>query len=81
MAKRPQEKEARMLGIGLDNQDGHVRITRGPNFTVVMGSEETHDRLQGTCQRINERLQKKGRRLADLNGEEFASMVQELGDP
>ena len=27
-----------MLGIGLDNKDGHKRITKGDNFMLVGGS-------------------------------------------
>ena len=28
-----------MLGLGLDNQDGHKRVTKGDNFYLVGGSE------------------------------------------
>ena len=35
-----------MLGVGLDNQDGHKRVTKGDNFYLVGGSEETHERMK-----------------------------------
>lgn len=68
-----------MIGLGLDGKDGHVRITQGPNFAVLMGSEETHERLQETCIKVNEKLERKGRKLGDLSGEEFADLVTEVG--
>jgi len=30
-----------MPGVGLDS-DGHKRLTTGPNFALVGGTEETH---------------------------------------
>ena len=30
---------ALLVGLGLDNQDGHKRITKGDNFYLVGGSE------------------------------------------
>lgn len=36
-----------MLGIGLDNKDGHKRITKGDNFMLVGGSEETLEAHDG----------------------------------
>ena len=48
----PEQKSA-MLGIGLDNKDGHKRITKGDNFMLVGGSEETHERMTETAIKIN----------------------------
>ncbi|MBU1694484.1 MAG: hypothetical protein KKC51_11040 [Verrucomicrobia bacterium] len=79
MSKR-QEK-AHMLGVGLDHQDEHVRITQGPNFTVLLGSEETHENLSGTCMRINEKLRRRGKRLENVSREEFLDLVHDLGEP
>ena len=69
-----------MLGVGFDRKDEHVRITRGPNFTVLMGSEETHEALRGACMRINEQLRRRGRPLERISPEEFEEMVHELGE-
>ena len=35
-----------LLGMGLDNKDGHVRATKGENFRLYGGSKETHERMQ-----------------------------------
>ena len=37
-----KKKKAIIFGIGLDS-DGHKRVTTGPNFALVGGTEETHD--------------------------------------
>lgn len=67
-----------MLGIGLDADDGHVRITQGENFSVLMGSETTHERLSETCIKINERLKKKGKALEEVSPKEFRDLVKEV---
>ena len=41
-ARRPSH---RLLGLGLDATDQHKRITRGEGFSLVGGSEETHERM------------------------------------
>ena len=43
-----QNPHSMMLGVGLDNQDGQKRITKGENFVLVGGSEETHERMTET---------------------------------
>ena len=47
--KRNESPAAIMLGLGLDNEDGHKRITTGENFYLVGGSEETHERMAETA--------------------------------
>ena len=68
---------ARILGLGLDNADGHIRITRGENFDIFLGSESTHEQLQETCVKINEKLDQRGKRLEDLSRDEFVDLIIE----
>ena len=70
---------AAMLGVGLDD-DGHRRITRGENFLLLGGSEETHGRMQQTALRINEQLENRGKRLEDASPEEIREIVADLDD-
>ena len=72
-----QDRSAMMLGLGLDNRDGHRRITRGDNFYLVGGSEETHEKMTETAIKVNEKISRKGKRLADLSPEEFADLIRE----
>jgi hypothetical protein len=65
------------LGVGLDNQDGHVRRTRCDHFFLVGGSEETHERMQDTAIRFNEGLGRRGKRLQDATPEEILDLFHE----
>lgn len=75
--ENPPSGKAVMLGLGLDNADGHKRITKGDNFLLLGGSEETHDRMAETAIKFNERLSSKGKRLEDLSRNEFVDMLSE----
>ena len=77
---RNESPDAIMLGLGLDNEDGHKRITTGENFYLVGGSEETHERMAETAIKFNEKLSARGKRLGDLSGEEFRDMLREAAD-
>lgn len=80
MKENCPRKTARIVGVGLDGEDGHVRITRGGNFDIYLGSESTHDKLQETCIKLNEKLDRKGKRLEELSRDEFVDLVTEAGD-
>ena len=70
-------QRALMMGVGLDNKDGHKRVTKGDNFYLVGGSEETHERMVETSIKVNEKLSKKGKTLAEVSKEEFCDIVRE----
>lgn len=70
-------KKAILLGLGLDNQDGHTRITRGENFHLVGGSQDTHEQMQEKCIKFNEKLQDCGKRLEDLGKDEFLDIADQ----
>ena len=72
-----EQRKAMMFGLGLDGGDGHKRITKGENFVLAGGSEETHERMSETAIKVNEQLSRKGKRLEDVSREEFHDMVRE----
>ena len=73
--------KAKLLGVGLDNTDGEVRVTRGPNFNLVGGSEDTHETMQEKCIKFNEKLSDKGKQLEQLDRKEFLDLAGEVGMP
>jgi hypothetical protein len=77
--KAKDKKKALLLGLGLDNEDGHVRITRGENFQLVGGSEETHGTMQEKAIKFNEKLKGRGKRLEDISHDEFHDIAHEIG--
>ncbi len=76
-AKKPKRKAA-LLGIGLDS-DGHKRITKGDNFTLVGGTQDTHEEMTEKAIKINEKLKARGKRLEEVSHEEFSDIAAEVG--
>jgi hypothetical protein len=76
-APKPPTPSARagLLGIGLDNEDGHKRITRGENFALVGGSEETHGRMTETVVKTFEELKRRDQRLETVAPTELAEII------
>lgn len=67
-----------LLGIGLDS-DGHKRITSGPNFALLGGTQETHEAMTEKAIKINEKLVAKGKRLDEVSGDEFEEIANSVG--
>ncbi len=66
-----------MFGVGLDQQDEHKRVTKGKNFCLVGGTEETHERMTETAIKVNEKLSQKGKKLEEVSAPEFVELVRE----
>ena len=75
-----QNPHSMMLGVGLDNQDGQKRITKGENFVLVGGSEETHERMTETAIRVNEMLSARGKTLDTVERDEFIDIISECSE-
>ena len=71
-------RSAALLGIAFDNDDGHTRLTRGDNFVLVGGSQETHGVMQETAIKINEHLDRQGKQLEDVSLKELREVCQEV---
>ncbi len=80
MRSSESPKKAAMYGVGFDHEDGHTRITRGKNFCLCGGSEETHAVMQETAVKINENLDKRGKRLEEVSHREFRDIFQNVTD-
>jgi hypothetical protein len=77
--KRNEEKRqvVGFVGLGLDNEDGHRRLTRSEHFFLIGGSEATHERMQDTAIRFGETLRRKGKKLEDASVEEVIDIFHE----
>jgi hypothetical protein len=75
--KSDKSQEPGLLGVGLDGQDGHTRLTRGENFRLLGGSHETHEQMQEQCIKFNEKLAGRGKELQDLERREFLDLAAE----
>ena len=71
-------KSAALLGLAFDNDDGHTRLTRGKNFVLVGGCQETHAVMQETAIKINEQLDKRSKRLGDVSVGELRNICRDV---
>jgi hypothetical protein len=76
-SSKSREEVVGILGVGLDNQDEHQRITHCEDFLLVGGSEETHERMQDTAIRFSESLEKKGKTLRETSPAEAFDLLRE----
>jgi hypothetical protein len=73
--RRRKAKSAHLLGVGLDNEDGHKRLTTAEQFTIVGGSDETHGRLTETVIKTFEELKTRGKPLEVVEPKELAEII------
>jgi hypothetical protein len=78
--KKEQPEVVGFLGVGLDNQDGHKRITRSEEFLLVGGSADTHEQMQDTAIRFGEALRRKGKSLRETSAEEAIDLLRDAMD-
>ena len=64
-----------LLGVGLDNEDGHKRVTRGERFTIAGGSAETHERMTETVIKTFEELKQRRKDLNEIEPQELAEII------
>ena len=79
--KKKKAPAAALLGLGLDNQDGHKRITTGEKFAIVGGSAETHERMTETVVKTFEELRQRGKSLREIEPSELSEIVQKVTPP
>ena len=73
-----QKTKAALVGLAFDAEDGHTRLTRGTNFVLCGGSQETHEVMQETAHKINEHLDRRGRRLEEVSIRELRDICAEV---
>jgi len=73
-----KKKSKVLLGLGLDS-DGHKRITTGPNFALLGGTQETHEVMTEKVIKINEKLNSKGKTLDHVSQAEFDDIAEAVG--
>lgn len=78
MSSRTRKKIIRLLGVGFDADDGHVRITKGRQFDVLMGSNDSHEYLTKLIQKIEAELERRGLNLDEISPEELGELVKSI---
>lgn len=78
MSSGTQKKIVRLLGVGFDADDGHVRITKGQQFDVLMGSDESHEYITKLIRKIEAELERRGLNLDEISPEELSDIVKSI---
>ncbi len=58
----------------MDNQDGHKRLTEAEDFSVIGGSEETHEMMSETLIKTFEYLARKDKTLDEISHAELSEL-------
>ena len=72
---RQKKGKSKILGLGLDS-DGQKRITQAEQFSVIGGTEKTHEMMSETLIKTFEDLKRKGKTLETTNPEELGDIIQ-----
>jgi len=65
-----------ILGVGLDHEDGHKRITTGEKFALVGGSQETHEVMTETMLKTFEELKRRSKPLETVDPRELGEIIE-----
>ena len=76
--KKRGAKISGILGVGLDNEDGHKRITTGDQFVLVGGSQDTHERMTETMVKTFEELKRRDKRLENVDPRELGDIIDKV---
>ncbi len=71
-------RRAALLGLAFDADDQTKRITKGKNFLLAGGSAETHALMQEAAVKINEHLDRHGKRLEDASVDELREICRRV---
>ena len=74
--KKRQPKLGGIIGVGLDNEDGHKRITTGDQFVLLGGSQDTHERMTETMVKTFEELKRRDKRIETVDPRELGEIIQ-----
>ncbi|MDZ8118576.1 hypothetical protein [Pontiella agarivorans] len=78
MPNATPKKIIRLLGVGFDAEDGHIRITKGDNYDVLMGSDESHEYMQQLIRKIEDALAARNLSLDDFTPDQFLDFVKNI---
>lgn len=70
-ANRVRRGRVKVIGLGLDDAEGHIRYTRGDAFELIGGSEKAHSEMQKRALRIKAEIERLGITLERMSYEEY----------
>ena len=77
----PRRLRAAIIGLGLDGQDTHHRLSTGEQCLLLGGSAETHAEMLETMLRLESELDRRGQQLAEVNPTDLADIAWRIDSP
>jgi hypothetical protein len=77
----PRRLRAAIIGFGLDGDDSPHRLSHGEHCLLVGGSAETHAEMLEIMLRLEAELERRGRKLADVNPTELVEIAWRIDSP
>lgn len=74
--QKDNSQRAHLLGVGLDNDDGHKRITQAEEFSIIGGSQDTHERMTETVLKTFEDIKMGGKSLGNIEPQHLSDLLQ-----
>lgn len=72
-----KESVTKIIGLGADGRDGHIRFTTGEGYELLNGSEQSHELMIQWCEAINRRLNDLGKDMVQLSADEFLALARD----
>ena len=73
--KPKQDAHTHLVGIGLDCEDGHTRVTGAEEFSIIGGSEKTHECMTETICKTFEDLKNNGKTIRNVEENQLRDML------
>jgi len=70
-----RRKKGLLVGVRLDEGDGHSRVSRGEDFLAVGGTKEAHEHLRETVAEVSDEVKRRGRAMAEVRRKEFREIL------
>ena len=72
---RMRRGRAVVIGLGLDEPDGHIRYTRGESYQLYGGSEAAHQEMQRRAKIIHEERARLGISFEHMTYEQYQMLL------
>lgn len=66
------------IGICIDNDDGHKRLTQAEQFLIIGGTQEAHEVLTVACLKTFQNLKQNRKRLEQIEPDELIEIINRI---
>lgn len=67
-----------LIGICIEENDGHRRITQAEQFLIIGGSQESHQHVTLACLKVLDNLKQNGKRLELIEPNELINIINKI---